>query len=216
MAPMNLVDYYRVLGLPPGASFAEVKASYRRLARVYHPDVNPGDSRAKDKFIQLTEAYQILLRSASSHGRAARNTFSPPTVSPTPAPVPTPSPPAATPVPKPRPKVNIPPLSPQDKSLKQHSYQQLRELLKTKRFPRAITLVEALRDRLPLDPEVRQWQAITYQSHGQYLLKQRQLQKAQRYLQKALRTDPHNRRLSVEIKNDLSRWGIELPSTSMN
>ncbi|MDJ1183197.1 J domain-containing protein [Roseofilum casamattae] len=210
---MNLVDYYRVLGLPPGASFAEVKASYRRLARVYHPDVNPGDIRAKDKFIQLTEAYQILLRNASSDGRATWNTFSPPTVPPSPAPVPTPAP---SPPPKSRPKVNIPPLSPQDKSLKQHSYQQLRELLKTKRFPRAITLVEALRDRLPSDPEVRQWQAITYQSHGQYLLKQRQLQKAQRYLQKALRTDPHNRRLCVEIKNDLSRWGIELPSTHLN
>jgi predicted Zn-dependent protease len=81
-------------------------------------------------------------------------------------------------------------------------------LLKNKRFPRAIALVEALRDRLPFDPEVRQWQAITYQSQGQHLLKQNQTEKALLYLQKARRTDPHNRRLGLEIEQDLNRLGI--------
>lgn len=197
---MNIAYYYRLLGLKPGASFAEVKASYRRLARVCHPDVNPGDGQAKDKFIQLTQAYEILLKEISevTDTELGFETFSHP------APEPTVTPPPA-PVPR---KVKIPPLSPQDRVLKQSSYEQLRELLKNKRFPRAIALVEALRDRLPFDPEVRQWQAITYQSQGQHLLKQNQSEKALLYLQKARRTDPHNRRLCLEIEQDLNRLGI--------
>lgn len=199
---MNIAYYYRLLGLKPGASFAEVKASYRRLARVCHPDVNPGDGQAKDKFIQLTQAYEILLKEISevTDTELGFEAFShpppEPTVTPTPAPAPAPR------------KVKIPPLSPQDRILKQSSYEQLRELLKNKRFPRAIALVEALRDRLPFDPEVRQWQAITYQSQGQHLLKQNEPEKALLYLQKARRTDPHNRRLSLEIEEDLNRLGI--------
>ncbi|MDJ1179356.1 DnaJ domain-containing protein [Roseofilum sp. BLCC_M91] len=200
---MNIAYYYRVLGLKPGASFAEVKASYRRLARVCHPDVNPGDRRAKDKFIQLTQAYEILLKEISevTDTELGFEAFSHPPPEPMVTDTPSPAPP-------PR-KVKIPPLSPQDQQLKQSSYEQLRELLKNKRFPRAIALVEALRDRLPFDPEVRQWQAITYQSQGQHLLKHNQLEKAQLYLQKARRTDPHNRRLGLEIERDLNRLGIE-------
>jgi tetratricopeptide (TPR) repeat protein len=197
---MDIAYYYRLLELKPGASFAEVKASYRRLARVCHPDVNPGDGQAKDKFIQLTQAYEILLKEISevTDTELGFEAFSHPPPEPTVTP---------TPAPAPR-KVKIPPLSPQDRSLKQSSYEQLRELLKNKRFPRAIALVEALRDRLPFDPEVRQWQAITYQSQGQHLLKQNQTEKALLYLQKARRTDPHNRRLGLEIEQDLNRLGI--------
>jgi curved DNA-binding protein CbpA len=58
---MNLADCYRLLELSPGASFAEIKISYRRLARQYHPDVNLSDRQAEDKFIALTEAYKMLL-----------------------------------------------------------------------------------------------------------------------------------------------------------
>src|SRR6478735_6623150 len=58
---MDLGDCYRVLGLRSGASFAEIKTSYRRLAQQYHPDINPDDKKAKDKFIALTEAYRLLL-----------------------------------------------------------------------------------------------------------------------------------------------------------
>ena len=64
---MNLADCYRVLGLRTGAPFADIKASYRRLARQYHPDVNPNDQRAKDKFIQVAEAYKQLSQ-AVPHG----------------------------------------------------------------------------------------------------------------------------------------------------
>lgn len=59
---MELADCYRVLGLRKGASHDEIKASYRRLARQYHPDANPGDLiYAKEKFIQLTNAYRQLI-----------------------------------------------------------------------------------------------------------------------------------------------------------
>ena len=63
---MNLAECYRILGLESGASFDAIKASYRRLARRYHPDVNPGNQHAKDKFIELTEAYRFLLSAIPS------------------------------------------------------------------------------------------------------------------------------------------------------
>lgn len=53
-------DYYEVLGIPRTASDEEVRREYRKLARKYHPDVNPGDKAAEEKFKELNEAYQVL------------------------------------------------------------------------------------------------------------------------------------------------------------
>jgi len=53
-------DYYETLNLAKGASAEDIKKSYRRLARKYHPDVNPGDKAAEEKFKQIQEAYDIL------------------------------------------------------------------------------------------------------------------------------------------------------------
>ncbi len=53
-------DYYKILGLPKTATEKEIKASYRKLARQYHPDVNPGDKSAEDKFKDIGEAYEVL------------------------------------------------------------------------------------------------------------------------------------------------------------
>src|SRR4028118_1067115 len=61
---MDIADYYRQLGLRSGASLSQVKASYRQLARQYHPDVNPGNEQAKNKFIAITEAYKFLVNIA--------------------------------------------------------------------------------------------------------------------------------------------------------
>lgn len=57
---MKKRDYYEVLGVSKGASEAEVKKAYRRLARKLHPDVNPGDKTAQKKFQEVQEAYDIL------------------------------------------------------------------------------------------------------------------------------------------------------------
>ncbi len=58
MAPRE--DYYITLGVKRGASDDEIKKAYRRLARKHHPDVNPGDKVAEDKFKQMSEAYDVL------------------------------------------------------------------------------------------------------------------------------------------------------------
>src|SRR5258708_35796344 len=53
-------DYYELLGVPRKASAKEIRASYRKLARKYHPDLNPGDKSSEEKFKQMQEAYDVL------------------------------------------------------------------------------------------------------------------------------------------------------------
>lgn len=53
-------DYYAILGVGKNASEKEIKQAYRKLARKYHPDVNPGDKTAEEKFKELSEAYEVL------------------------------------------------------------------------------------------------------------------------------------------------------------
>ena len=57
---MSKRDYYEVLGLSKGASADEIKKSYRKVAMQYHPDRNPGDKVAEDKFKEAAEAYEVL------------------------------------------------------------------------------------------------------------------------------------------------------------
>jgi molecular chaperone DnaJ len=57
---MKKRDYYEVLGVAKGASEADIKKAYRRLARKLHPDVNPGDKTSQKKFQEVQEAYDVL------------------------------------------------------------------------------------------------------------------------------------------------------------
>ena len=57
---MDYHDYYKLLGVERGASEKEIKAAYRRLAQQFHPDKNPGDKRAEEKFKDINEAYEVL------------------------------------------------------------------------------------------------------------------------------------------------------------
>ena len=56
----NFRNYYTILGVSKDATIEEIKQAYRRLARQYHPDMNPGDREAEEKFKDLGEAYEVL------------------------------------------------------------------------------------------------------------------------------------------------------------
>ena len=55
------MDFYAILGVPQEASTADIKRAYRRLARRYHPGVNPGDRAAEEIFERIVEAYETLV-----------------------------------------------------------------------------------------------------------------------------------------------------------
>jgi curved DNA-binding protein CbpA len=198
-ASMNIADCYQVLGLSAGASFGDVKAAYRRLARQHHPDVSAVNHQARDRFIEITNAYKHLMRLYRVD------------------PQPTASRPIHRNYADAKPSQAIatlqvnPRLSSWEQHLKQVAYEQLQQFLQEKRFPRAIALAEALSHRMTDDPEVVQWQAITYQRWGRHLIQQQQPTKARNYLKKALQTDPHNRSLQAEIAKDFRHLEQLLP-----
>lgn len=225
---MDIMECYRLLELTSAASLEDVKASYRRLARRLHPDVNPNNNQAHDQFIRITAAYKTLLKIAGTRSQPAAQT-APSTPQPEPTvkanavdqPVaesvsPEPPAPATTSVSdEPSAPASDPPQTAAseetyeptfaEQKLKFDTYRQIEDLLKRRSLPRAIALVEALQTRLPQDPEVRQWQAIIYQRWGRQLIEERKLNQARAYLKKALKTDPHNKSLWTEIENDFRR-----------
>jgi len=57
---MDFIDYYKILGLDKKASTDDIKKAYRKLARKYHPDLNPKDNSAKKRFQEINEANEVL------------------------------------------------------------------------------------------------------------------------------------------------------------
>jgi molecular chaperone DnaJ len=70
--PAGKRDYYEVLGLSRDASEEDIKRAYRRLARKYHPDANPNDPEAEERFKELNEAYEVL---SNPEARRAYDTY---------------------------------------------------------------------------------------------------------------------------------------------
>jgi molecular chaperone DnaJ len=60
MSPTAKLDYYEVLSVPKKAPLKDIRQAYRKLARKFHPDLNPGDKHAEEKFKQIQEAYDVL------------------------------------------------------------------------------------------------------------------------------------------------------------
>ncbi|MEI9812692.1 MAG: DnaJ domain-containing protein [Acidobacteriota bacterium] len=65
-------DYYEILGVERGASESSIKSAYRKLALQFHPDRNPGDAEAEEKFKEAAEAYSVL---SDAQKRAAYDRF---------------------------------------------------------------------------------------------------------------------------------------------
>ncbi|WP_310485594.1 DnaJ domain-containing protein [Chamaesiphon sp. VAR_48_metabat_403] len=184
----NLDKCYQLLGICRGASLDELKAAYRSLARKLHPDLNPGDTDAHQRFIALNQAYKILLVGVTdSIAPSTPTSQSNPKVDRRP-------PPAA----------NTKPTQTEDE-LKWQLYYELQSLLKQQQFLKAIVLIEGLAHHSPQDRQVCQWQGIIYSQYGHQLIQRREFEKARSYLKKAIRVDPHNRQLWQEVDRAFNR-----------
>ena len=183
----NLDQCYQLLGICRGASLDELKAAYRSLARKLHPDLNPGDVEASQRFISLSQAYQVLLEktqrdsSPTSPTTNVRSTY----------------------VYYSQPETSAPDRD-EDK-LKWQLYYELQSLLKQQQFLKAIVLIEGLAHHAPLDAQICQWQGIIYSQYGHQLIQRREFEKARIYLKKALKVDPRNRQLWQEVDRAFNR-----------
>ena len=134
-SPNDLEKCYQLLGIDRDASLDDLKAAYRLLARKWHPDLNPGDINAHQRFIAVTQAYQFLLDRISSGSTESIATEPTASVRVTPT-------------------ASSPQLSKLEAELKSKSHTQMQLLLKQEQFVRAIELIEGLHQRWPHDLQV--------------------------------------------------------------
>ncbi len=197
-----------MLGICRGASLDELKAAYRSLARKWHPDLNPDDRDAHQRFITLNEAYQVLLAGITTQierRTAARSTGSTSTRSTTPQPDRSSSATNHTTAKSPSSATPQAHGDGNGSELKWQMYAQLQSLLKQQQFLKAIVLIEGLAHHDPQDKQICQWQGIIYSQYGNQLIRQREFDKAKIYLKKALKVDPQNRQLWQEVDRAFSR-----------
>ncbi|MEM1366416.1 MAG: J domain-containing protein [Cyanobacteria bacterium P01_H01_bin.15] len=188
---MELSDCYRLFGLTQEASSEDIKKVYRQLVRRYHPDLHPQNRQAQVQFLRIAEAYKHLLGAAANASLESKSVTYPQQAQ------------RFVKVTDEQLSAHGPEIKGELARLKAQIYQQLTTLLKTERYPRAVTLLEALRQKLPDDPEIGQWLAISYQQWGRHCLARGQRAKARCYWRKAIQSDPHNRSLLQEIQANL-------------
>jgi tetratricopeptide (TPR) repeat protein len=191
---MNLDQCYQLLGICRGASLDELKTAYRSLARKLHPDLNPHDLDAPQRFIALNQAYQVLLDRLQISSVRAAAVDAPNSTTNVRVNHSQPSPPPKTPQ-----------QSKNEDALKWQLYYELQSLVKQQQFLKAIVLIEGLAHHAPLDPQICQWQGIIYSQYGHQLVQKREFEKARIYLKKALKVDPHNRQLWQDVDRAFNR-----------
>jgi tetratricopeptide (TPR) repeat protein len=192
-ATPSLDKCYQLLGICRQASIDELKTAYRALARKWHPDLNPHDPQAHQRFITLSQAYQVLLDRFAKPAGAPHAS-----ASTQPQPVPQPAPPT---VGEASPKENRS-TAPE---LKWQLFSQLKELLHQQQYLKAIVIIEGLARHAPADRQICQWQGIIYSQFGCQLIDRRDLNKARIYLKKALKADPHNQQLWHQVNQAYER-----------
>lgn len=195
----NLAHSYQTLGLSPNATEQQIKEAYRKLAKHYHPDLNPGDRQAADQFVRIQQAYETLLAALEHQSQQPLNAPTRSPVTPTQTHIKVSVKSRAKQPPQP------PPLSLEQEQIKQRVLYLLRELLKQQQWQRAIKQAEDLAKRLPHQPDISQLQAKAYHGWARELINRRRYDEARPYLQKAMKADSTNRWLWQEIERDYIR-----------
>ena len=195
----DLSECYQILELTPQATLEEIKSTYRQLVKRYHPDRNPGDRQASERFIQINQAYETLLEALERE--ASGQPSQPPDRQAQSAST------AGG-----QPKVYVkrsaprsPHLTPEQERLKQRSLELIFALLQQRQWQQAARHLEGLASRLPNDPDLGKAQAKAYHGWARELLDRRRYDEARPYLQKAMKADPDNRSLWEEVERDYLR-----------
>ncbi len=189
----DLTECYRVLELTPQATLEEIKSAYRQLVKRYHPDRNPGDRQAADRFIQINQAYETLLEGLENGAQPANRHESVSASSGNPK------------VYVKRAASRSPHLTPEQERLKQRSLELIFSLLQQRQWQQAARHLDGLASRLPNDPDLGKAQAKAYHGWARELLDRRRYDEARPYLQKAMKADPENRSLWEEVERDYLR-----------
>jgi hypothetical protein len=190
---ISLEKSYELFGLKSSASIEEIKAVYRQMAKKIHPDLNPHDPTARDRFNVLNQAYQLLLTAHSEIDRenidanpdleSAANDRSV--------------------------RVNYvvdPALSPQDIELKREVFESLDKLIRQENFVKAVSVVDMLAKVIPNYAEISKKQSEVYFKYAQDLVNRRsQLVLARTYLKESLRIDPHNQHRWQAVNREFNR-----------